>query len=73
MESGALQASRSLPSMNQAVFWVTPISFANCRLEIPLRAVTSRYIAYSHLFSGILERSKIVPVRMVKSKLQALQ
>jgi len=40
---------------------------------MPLRAVTSKYMAYTHLSKGTLERSKIVPVRTVKSKLQALQ
>lgn len=39
------QASRSRPRMNQAVFCVTPISLASCIDEIPLRAVTTRYIA----------------------------
>ena len=31
--------------MNQAVFWVTPNSAANWTEEMPLRAVTSRYMA----------------------------
>lgn len=38
-------ASRSRWSMNHAVFCVTPICFASCTLEMPFRAVTSRYIA----------------------------
>ena len=56
-----------LVSMNQADPCRMPISFDNCRLEIPLRAVSSKYMAYSHLCSGIWLRSKMVPVRTVKS------
>jgi len=39
------QASRSRCKTNQADFWVIPISLASCIEEMPLRAVTSRYIA----------------------------
>ena len=38
-------ASRRRWSMNHADFWVTPISLPSCKLEMPLRAVTSRYMA----------------------------
>ena len=40
---------------------------------MPFREVTNRYIAYSHLWSGMCERSNIVAVRTVKSILQSLQ
>ena len=38
-------ASRNRPKTNHAVFCVTPISFAIWSEEMPLRAVTSEYIA----------------------------
>src|ERR1700688_4619510 len=47
-------------SMNHADFWVTPISLASCIELMPLREVTRRYMAYTHLSSGILERQKLV-------------
>jgi hypothetical protein len=66
-------AERMRCKTNHADFCVMPISFANCRLLMPFLAVTTRYIACSHLSSGMCDRSKIVPVRTVKSSLQALQ
>ena len=68
-----LDGVRSRPRMNHAVFCVTPISFPSCRLEMPLRAVTSKYMLYSHLWSGTFDRSKMVLVRIVKSKAQPRQ
>ena len=40
-----LQASRKRCRTNHADFCVMPISFDSCRLLMPLRAVTSRYMA----------------------------
>src|ERR1019366_10546393 len=71
--SGPPHASRRRPRTNHADFCVIPISLASCKLEMPLRAVTSRYIEYSHLCSGTLERSITVPVRTVKSNAQDRQ
>ena len=59
--------------MNQAVFCVTPISFESWSDERPLRAVTTKYITYTHLLSGTRDRSKAVPVRTVNSPEQSWQ
>ena len=46
--------------MNHAVFCVTPISFESWSDEMPLRAVTTKYMVYTHLLRGTWERSKTV-------------
>ena len=45
LEIGRRSASRMRRRTNQADFCVIPISFDSCMDEMPLRAVTSRYMA----------------------------
>ena len=46
------QASRSLPSINHAVAWVTPNSLDNCVEEMPLRAIAEKIDCVEPLVKG---------------------
>jgi len=57
--------------MNQAVFYVTPISRANWVEGMPLRCEAVSQAAANHLRSGSLLFSKIVPFRTENSLRQS--
>src|ERR1041385_2434848 len=64
--------SRRRPSMNHAVFCVTPISRASWQLLIPLRLEVTSQNAINHFWSGKRLSSKIVPLRTENVLSQAL-
>ena len=54
-------AWRSRWVMNQAVFWVTPMSVASCVEAMPFLCEVISQIAMNHFRSSILLSSKMVP------------
>ena len=69
----AAVTSRSRPSMNHAVFWLTPISRASCVEASPLRCVPYSQIAANHFRNGKRDSSNTVPLRTEKSRLHSPQ